>query len=173
MNRTKTIHPSERGASLVELAIVAPAMMLLVFAAFSLCGQLRGSQHASSMSRELASMAYRDCLADAQAGQSDKFSPDSCLPTAVETFRAANEFIKSDMAYVVTLYNYDTATDTAKLTFQAATPGQTSRVSLTSFAGTDPYGTALMASLRTLNRLIIAEVFYPEDGRIVYAATII
>ena len=95
------------------------------------------------------------------------------MDAAVEAFRAQVVNIAPNATYVISLYNYNSGTDTASLTTQSATGGQTSNVSVATFTGADAYGSALMNSLRQLNRLMIGEVFYPEEGRIIYAATVI
>jgi Flp pilus assembly protein TadG len=178
-NKAKKIHMipafrrNEQGSSLIELAMVAPVLAFLVFSSFRLCIQLKGTQIADSMSRELTSVAYRECIADQTAVGSSKFDPQLCLDSTIQYFEGQSEHLAPSARFVVTLYTYDPGTDEVTMVSTAASDGQVSRVSVATFTDNDAFGKAMRNSIHELRRLMVGEVFYRENGSEVYASTVI
>ncbi len=165
MNRPRSAKPvfgDEEGGAFIELAIVIPILALLVFGALSLTGTLSESQVASALSRELANVAYRECLADPEAVGSIKFDPATCLQGIVNTF-SLNGVPGGQI--VISLYNWRPgaggAAGKVELTARRSSAGTVSKFSTSSFGGPDPAGTALAAALQGYQRLVIAEVYVP------------
>ncbi|MFN8391269.1 MAG: hypothetical protein U0136_13335 [Bdellovibrionota bacterium] len=164
---------SQAGASIVELALVVPVIVILVFTAFPLAIRLKGAQISDSLSRELTSAAYRECIADRSAAGSLKFDPQQCLDDMIATFTAQTAEIAPSATFVVSLYTYDPSTREITLVSKSATNGQQSRVGLETFARADEYGISLKLSIAQVQRLMIGEVFYRENGSEQYASTVI
>lgn len=150
---------SENGGALMELAIVIPLLCLLAFGALSLSGGLSEAQLAGALSRELATAAFRECLADPDAVGSQTLDPGDCFETVLNDPTRFSSAAAPGARVVVSLYNW--VGGAAKLTAMRASPGTLSKFSTASFGGPDPAGIALASALQGYQRLVIAEVYVP------------
>ncbi len=158
---------------MIELTIALPLLLVLSFVVFYICDQLSTTQNVSALSRELTNAAYRDCVADSLSAFSQNFNPQECLDREIQSFVSRSGPLFPGVHFVVTLYNYDAATNTISLTATSSSGGQPSRIPIGKFTATDELGTNLKLSIQSLRRLMIGEVYIPARGRIIYAATII
>lgn len=103
MRRRETANRNELGVSVVELAIVIPLLLGLVFASLEFARALRVSKMVSTMSREAANYAMRECSPVWD-------SPQPCLQDAVnkvQNFAAAG---LGNVRVIVTLYKWNDTT---------------------------------------------------------------
>ena len=95
----------ENGAILLEFAMVWPVMALIVFAGIEYSRCFRNMQMAASLSREAASVAYRDCGSDLQG---DRNRLDTCLNSIRLEIEALAENLNEGSKIVISVYGRDT-----------------------------------------------------------------
>ncbi len=106
---------NESGHALVELSLVAFVLFIIAFWSVEISRVLRYQQVATALSRELASVVYRECAADNAAfpiprtdAPVSRFDPRTCIPGVL-----ANEFlpqlnrIAPGAVVSVSYYGYD------------------------------------------------------------------
>ncbi len=90
------LRESERGLAILELAIVSFLIFMIPLATFECASLLKAQQVSTVLSRELAGLVYRECVADEQAFPANRtdspvsrFDPRLCISGVVENqFRA-------------------------------------------------------------------------------------
>lgn len=97
MNR----YHEERGTAILELALIAPLLLFLVFAGLELSRVLDRAQWATQLSREVASISYRECssLTDTKLS--------ACLKRrAISKIKEKTEVLASGTEFVVAVFTY-------------------------------------------------------------------
>jgi len=93
----------EKGAVLIEFAIVWPIMFLIVFSGIEYSRSFRNMQMAASLSREAASVAYRDCASDIPGDE--HLSP--CLIRVRNNIERLAENLNEGSKIVISVYGID------------------------------------------------------------------
>jgi len=95
----------ESGAVMLEFALVFPIMLLIVFSGIEYSRCFRNMQMAASLSREAASVAYRDCASDLPGDQLDH-----CIRTAREDIEKLASNLNEGSKIVISVYGRDSGT---------------------------------------------------------------
>ena len=91
----------ERGVAIYEFALILPIVCLFAFMGLEFSRALRYSQLASSLSREAASVVYRDCT--------NRSVPDtmSCLTAAQQSLQLFGSKLIPGSQLVLSVYDWD------------------------------------------------------------------
>ena len=103
MNRIrflKRINKEQKGVALIELALILPLIALLVFTGLEFSRSLKHIQLAAALSREVASLALRECISD-----SDERVP-YCLEIIQADIEEFGSRLISDTELIVSIYRY-------------------------------------------------------------------
>lgn len=96
-------HPNERGAALVELALIIPFLFGLVFAGIEFARAIRVAKMVSQLSRESANYALRECSPVWE-------SPQACLEDVGRRSAQFADAGMSNVEVIVALYRRNPAT---------------------------------------------------------------
>jgi Flp pilus assembly protein TadG len=127
-HQTYSLHTG-RGAAILELAFVLPVLVLVVFGGIEFSRALQRMQIATALSREIASLAYRDPIAD-PAGDPDKGGKDAQAildqlnRSAIDVTNLAQKLVPGS-EILVSVYRYDpTAPTNTTVDFHSNLPGK-------------------------------------------------
>jgi Flp pilus assembly protein TadG len=190
---------STGGHAILEFALVLPLICLLGFAGIELSRALNTLEVATALSKEMASIAYRDCVADPvtvsgqvrQANDQQKFSQQQCLQDVRQDLNSRIRTIAPDAEFVISIYTYDSVNGYLQPAYTAQGNPNTNIFQYNQYKFTvnrfssNPSGT-LAQALREYDVLVIAEVYLPFEsylGRalptftfnpgVIYASTIL
>lgn len=169
----------ERGHAILELAIVLPVLFLLAMASLELAALLKYHQAGSALSREIASIAYRDCVADTTVVGDSFFDPQLCMDKLFTgKLKTRLEKAAPGAKFIVSLYNYDGTTvsrdgfkefiNLKNTSSSSATPTGNSKFSKSEFtsdlSNTKSKRKYLTRSLALYGTLVVGEVYIPYTG---------
>lgn len=173
MNRSNSLH-SECGAALLELSLTLTLLFLVGFGCLEFSRVLRETERATLLSRESASIAFRDCAADTGTKLVE------CLEQTRQNMeRFGRQIAGNDVEVIISLYSQGETGEITRVG-AAGSGGKPSR-----FADV-PEQDALRAAIASHRLIVIAESFVPfhsifgEPGKILwfqpthlYVATVI
>jgi hypothetical protein len=181
MNRLPSL--DIRGGALIELALISPLLILLCFGALQIAIATSQLQMATQLGKELATLAYRDCVAEHGVVGSPKFDPAACLSRTIQKFGTSTADLTTNGSFVVSLYNEDSGTYSR--TASESFGGATTRFPA-DFSTSGPDVQTLKQALDDYHQLIVAEAFLPSliqrlfpgwqafsAGAIIYSSTVI
>jgi len=150
---TPTILPDEAGAALLELAISIPLLLGLIFGALEYSRSFKQLQISAALSREAASVAYRECGGDGETAV-------ECLDLAQDNFQRYAESLAPGSEVIISMYQRPTITSSPALLHSspAAPISHTSRFSA---GGSEILGIPNDGLISDHRRLVIAEVWLP------------
>lgn len=187
---------TNRGGAFLELLLVFPILCLIAFAGIEYARALDQLQIAVNASREIANVAFRDCIVDAvqarRSTQAPHFNQNECLASARSSLLSDQQIaaIFPGLEFSLSVYSFDPATNvvtrdgTANFGTQCIGASQdcASRYSTTVFAERPALGDAL----REYGTVVIAEVYLPYNAllsgatpmfqftpRVIYGTTIL
>ena len=96
----------EQGVALLEFALLAPIFIGILAAGLEFSRALKHIQVSASLSREVASIAYRECAGD----EPDKVP--GCLDLVRDKIQALADSVMPNSEIVVSVYQYVEATNT-------------------------------------------------------------
>lgn len=97
----KNTYTSQKGNVAVELAIIFPLLTVLVFVGFDMSWALRTTQFVTTVSREAAAYAYRECNGD------EGTKLDGCLQRVINETMADLGNLDDSLQIIVSLYRID------------------------------------------------------------------
>ena len=111
---------NERGSAITECAIILPLLLGFALAGLELSRSLRYSQLASTLSREIGSVAYREC------GSMSVRDTRTCLQGVFNSFNTFGQSLVPGTMLAVSVYEYDPVTSKVRRVgiapISAATP---------------------------------------------------
>lgn len=166
-----TAASSSRGNALLELTLVLPLLCLIGMSGIEYSRALSQIQAATAMSKEIASYAYRECIADGLAVKATQnpvhFDQNSCLAGARDVLVNKEKIaqILPGVQFRISMYTYDPAStnvsrdgDTVYGSTCAPQAGTcVSRYSAAAFTNT----AELKSAITQLGTVVTAEVFAP------------
>lgn len=151
MGMTNSCRYRESGLAMLELALALPIVLIISFVSIETARSLRYVQVASTLSREVASLAYRDCVGD----KDEKLM--FCLRNVRdEVLGYANNLIGGSEV-IVSMYTYDGTTAKDETSYEA---GESSQYTL---AGTAISGLTDTNFLTNQRIVVIGEVYIPYE----------
>ncbi|HQH27547.1 MAG TPA: hypothetical protein PLP17_09150 [Oligoflexia bacterium] len=110
---------------MIELAIVMPLLIFLALVGYDIARALNTYQVALSLSKQIASAAYRECvvnIADFQSSHAalsgklnDLFSPQECLTVVRASLNPSVVNVSAAATYSISMVTYDAGTGGASL----------------------------------------------------------
>lgn len=159
---------NEQGNAFIELAFCLPIVLFVVFASLEAASALRYHEVTFTLSRELASTAFRTCAVDSAAYGSSKFNPQTCIEQEVRPgFRRRVDKVLPNAEFIVSVYTYESSTSSiqsAQAADRAPQSSFVSRHSAASMAGEIAKESELGKSLKKYGTLVVAEVSLPHPG---------
>lgn len=166
----------ERGSLIPELALVLTLFLGLAFGTVQVCRYLKVKQIATSLSRELASLVYRECVAENSAfpnpraaswpAQSNRarFDPRACIPAVIaEEFQSNAQRIAPGLTFDISLYNFDGTA--VHRDYPTSSPTARSRFSVTraqaELTASPSAQSDFTSSLVQFRHLVVAEIHIP------------
>ena len=163
------------GNALLEFALVLPVILLLIFGGLEIAGTISGVQAANYLSREVATLAFRNCALDSTAQDSEPTSYQNgtnCLQGVVNAVLGDTTGILPGTNVALSIYNItyggdpdgDTTLppDPPVLTATFATGGMVSKFSTGNFTSTaTPLDSALKELLLAHRTVVVSEVRVP------------
>ena len=149
------IHPQNRGTAILELALVVPLLFACCFFALELSRELGEIQVATSLSRELGSLAYRECSNNGSLmNNSSGANTQICLQQILNRFQAQFVGLAPEAQYVLSIYTLDSGT--------LSRPGFAQTHSERTGKYSPLLGFPPLDALQHYEMLIISEVFLPR-----------
>lgn len=148
---TRKGRTAQRGSVLLELALALPVIILLSFLSIETARSLRYVQVAATLSREVASLAYRDCIGD----QDQKLV--FCLRRVRDEVLGYANNLVDDSELIVSMYTYDGTTAERATSYEA---GVSSQYNL---SGTTITGLNDVNFLTNQRIVVIGEVTVPYE----------
>jgi hypothetical protein len=167
------------GHAILELALVLPVLGLLALGGIELSRAMITTQIATSLSKQIATIAYRECIADKatvksadSTNQTLYYNPTACIQAVGDSLKNTQQIhkIAPGTEYIISMYSYDgTATNPVsddlggplKWGAGASAPVSDSKFTTGNFSdASGVYG----AALKKYETLIIAEVFVPYES---------
>ena len=140
---------SEAGNVIVEFAIIVPVILIIAFGALDISRAMRVKQIAQTLSRESASLAYRDCSVDTGTTTTD------CLDLVQQRMTNRAGALLPGSEIILSLYSYDPVGGNIT---QYGPTGGTSKYTLTRLnSAGDNVGTMIRAQ----REVVIAEIHAP------------
>lgn len=158
---------SDSGHAIAELAFFLPVLVLIAFASLEFSMMLKNYELATTLSRELANVAYRECAVSIEAMNTANtmFDPDPCLDLVIRDLQ--QKFTKvANVQLVVSLYHWNPGAGSSGRSVMKATNGGNypSRYSVSRLeradVSTPTLGTSIIEEYRTV---IIGEVYVPYN----------
>lgn len=164
---------AERGAALVELAIVTPLILLLCYGAIEVGTLFRVSQSANVLGREAGSLAFRECTDFAEpTATATQLRTEACLNTLLfDATRGLQPL--ADAVYgagtvrlIVSVYRADPVAGTLSRIAIAGEDAGTGRISkFNTVAGAlhGPGDGLSAATVQIHRRLAVSEIYFNYD----------
>jgi hypothetical protein len=147
-----------KGAGLIELSIVLPILLILIFGAIELARSLRIYSSMNIVARGLASSAFRDCANKTLSGNLQ-----NCLDSVINsTSNTAKDFLPNS-TLIVSLYKWDPTK-----TF----PNEPTRAGISPVPASPPNGTPVSrfsASSFSYANSVERNTLLKDNGIIVYS----
>lgn len=169
---------TDRGVAIIELLICLPVLLILVFVGSDIAIALNKYQIALSLSKDLATIVYRECVIDINSYQyssmrtdgyySELLGPPECVKKLNDSkMKTAVAKISSDAGYALSMYNWRSFPRSPLRTAIALHNVPASRYSINNFrqgpsADTDVSGNTSKL-LKDYEVVVIAEVFIPHQ----------
>ena len=157
---------SEKGHGFIELAMVLPIFALVAFASLEAAGGISTLQLATTLSREVALTAYRECAMTSNPVSAGVTSANACLQ---DVLRRINEqyqntpFLSNPPSppstVMASIYISGVGGAPTLLTSRSIGPSTPSKFSTADFATGQPLGDALSK----LDVLVVTEVTIPTN----------
>lgn len=165
---------TERGGAYIELLLAFPILCTCIFAGLEYSRALNQLQVAVSSSREIANVAFRNCIADAvqarRSAQAAEFDQTTCLSAARTELVNAQQInaIFPGLEFRLAAYSYDPAANAisadGSASYGSACVGNSadcnSRYSVAAFTDNP----LLKDAAQQYGTLVVAEVFIPYNG---------
>ena len=163
-NEFNALRENHAGHAFVELAIVLPLVLMLAFAGLEFSKVLKQWQIATTISRELASIALRDCSAESGTVSTEDLDLNYCLSESSELLKSRIKGLLPESILIVSLYDTSGTSSRASIR-QVAVVGETttykSRFNPEKLR--KPGSTSGEAALE-LQSVVIAEVYLPYQS---------
>ena len=143
---------SDEGNLIVEFAIIVPVILLIAFGALDISRAMRVKQIAQTLSRESASLAYRDCSVQPGTTTTD------CLDLVQQRMNTRSGMVLPGSQIVLTLYSYDPVAGNIT---QYGPSGGTSKYSLSRL---NTIGDNVGNMVRAQREVVIAEINAPYSS---------
>jgi Flp pilus assembly protein TadG len=171
-------HENVRGHALVELALILPVLILIAFAGIDFARALNTYQIALSLSKEIASASYRECIVDVADYNSSQvnlsashlkglFDPKQCLAAVRASLATTVSNVAPNTEFSIVMFSYDSASNKAVEYVPTGYPSlknhTTSSFVFSGTTSTDSSGT-LEKALQDYEVLILAEVNVPYQA---------
>lgn len=162
----------EKGVAMVELALSIPLLFFMVFGALEYSRSFKQMQISATLSREAASVAYRNCGGDEEGPRIQ-----GCIFDVQTRMTAYAKSLVPDSQVIISIYNRDTSASAPKRLHMSpinAVPykGTVSFASKFSAGSSKIIGVPDDNAINDHKRVVIAEAFVPFDAIIPGFSTI-
>ncbi len=144
------LRTQESGAVLLEFTLILPVVLMIIFAGIEYTRSLRGLQFTTTISRESASIAFRECSADLPA----KIS--GCLDLVRDRMEDFASEVEPGTEVILSLYENSSGTVSKLAESKRVDSNYTSR-----FSEDSESFTGASEILTSHKRLVVAETFVP------------
>lgn len=161
---------TEGGNAFVEILIVLPWVLLIIYAGLEIAGTLSAIQAANYISREVSTLAFRRCALDEASGgtitdPASHMNADRCLAEVLAGVRADFDVVVPGIGVNVSLYNYSNVGGTMRTTRTGGSSlsGMSPSVNDTTFAsdGSSKIRETFEQAINMHRSVVVSEVSVP------------